>query len=292
VVSADYERIRRAIEFIRANASEQPSLAEVASSVGLSPSHFQRLFRRWAGVSPKRFLQHLNATAAKRLLRDSRSVLDTALEVGLSGPSRLHDLIVSSEAVTPGQYARRGEGLTLRYGLHDSLFGNCLLATTERGVCALRFVEPGQEGRTLDELREEWPRAKFTRDQPVTAAVARTIFAERRSTQILLYLEGTNFQLKVWEALIRIPDRSVTSYDDLARRIGRPQAARAVANAVGANPIGYLIPCHRVLRSSGAWGGYRWGLARKELMLMREFVRADSQPGSQPRRTDRVREVR
>jgi AraC family transcriptional regulator of adaptative response/methylated-DNA-[protein]-cysteine methyltransferase len=274
-LAGDYERVRRAIEFLRANAARQPDLGAVAAHLALSPAHFQRLFRRWAGVSPKRFLQYLNASQAKQLLRKSVSVLDTAFSVGLSGPGRLHDLILSSEAVTPGQYARRGAGLTIRYGLHDSPFGRCLLASTERGLCALRFVDGGAEDEALAELRQEWPRARCVADESATASAARSIFAGRPA-RLLLFLEGTNLQLKVWEALLRLPEGTALSYRDLAERIGSPRATRAVASAVGANPIAYLIPCHRVLRAAGELGGYRWGLERKALMLAREQARGDA----------------
>lgn len=272
-MSRDYERIRRAIEFLRTSAAEQPRLATVAAHVGLSEAHFQRLFRRFAGVSPKRFLQFLTAVEAKRLLRESTSVLDTAFATGLSGPGRLHDLLLATEAVTPGEYARRGSGLTLRHGLHDSPFGRCLLATTERGVCALRFVDPATEELLLAELHEEWPLARFVADPRATGAVARALFGGRKGP-LLLFLQGTNFQLKVWEGLLRIPEGTTISYADFARRLGCPNATRAVANAVGDNPIGWLIPCHRVLRSSGALGGYRFGIERKELLLAREMALA------------------
>ena len=285
-MDSDYERIRSAIGFLRDRARRQPRLATVAAHVGLSPAHFQRVFRRWAGVSPKRFLQFLSAAEAKRLLRESRTVLDTAFAVGLSGPGRLHDLLLSTEAVTPGEYARRGAGLTLRHGLHDSPFGRCLLTTTERGVCALRFVEAAAQERALAELREEWPQARFVEDARGTARVARALFS-RRQEPILLFLQGTNFQLKVWEGLLRIPEGATISYADLARRLGVPRATRAVASAVGDNPIGWLIPCHRVLRSSGALGGYRWGIERKELLLAREMARARGAGEADATRTGR-----
>ncbi len=269
---SDYDRIRRAIDFLRKNAPAQPRLAKVAAHVGLSEAHFQRMFRRFAGVSPKRFLQFLTAAEAKRLLRESTSVLDTAFSIGLSGPSRLHDLLLSTEAVTPGEYARRGTGLTLRHGLHDSPFGRCLLATTERGLCAVRFVDAATAAPALAELRNEWPSARFVHDPRTTAAVARSVFGERKKP-LLLFLQGTNFQLKVWEGLLRLPESTTISYSDLARRLGCPNATRAVASAVGDNPIGWLIPCHRVLRSSAALGGYRFGLERKELLLARELAK-------------------
>ena len=274
-MQSDYEKIKQAIDYVRTHASTQPSLEQIATTVGLSPAYFQRLFRRWAGVSPKRLLQHVNAVEAKRLLRESTPVLEAAFAVGLSGPSRLHDLIVSTEAVTPGEYAEHGSGLDIRYGWHDSLFGCCLIGLTDRGVCALRFADPSEIELEQDQFREEWARARLIQDQRSTAEVIETIFKAEVPRQLLLHLRGTNFQLKVWEALLRIPEHCVASYSDLANRLGIPTATRAVANAVGANPIAYLIPCHRVLRSTGELGGYRWGLDRKAVMLAREMARSN-----------------
>ncbi len=271
----DYERVRDAIAFIAENADRQPSLDEVAAHVGLSAAHFQRVFRRWAGVSPKRFLQHLTAVRAQELLRQSAPVIDTAFEVGLSGPSRLHDLMVATKAVTPGEYAARGAGLEIRWGVHDSPFGECLIGVTNRGVCSLRFIDTDGTNETFEELRSEWSRATFVRDDAATAEVCRAIFdpAMEREEPITLLLRGTNFQLRVWEALLHIPPSCIISYSDLAERLGKPTATRAVASAVGANPLGYVIPCHRVLRASGALGGYRWGLDRKLVMLEYESAR-------------------
>ena len=271
----DYDRIRTAIEFISDHASDQPSLDVVATHVGLSPAYFQRMFQRWAGVSPKRFLQFLTASEARRMLRESRPVLDAAFAVGLSGPGRLHDLIVAMDAMTPGECARLGAGLSIRYGVHGSPFGLCLIATTDRGVCAVRFVDESNEQDTIDELGGEWPGATLVRDESETSVIAKSIFDATRSsgeTPLSVLLKGTNFQLKVWEALLRIPAGSLVSYGDLAGRIGQPTATRAVASAVAANPVGYLIPCHRVIRSTGALGGYRWGVDRKALIIGREFA--------------------
>ncbi|MBL0928251.1 MAG: methylated-DNA--[protein]-cysteine S-methyltransferase [Phycisphaerales bacterium] len=272
-MSTDYERVRLAIAYVQANVHQQPTLRDISRHVGLSAPYLQRVFRRWAGVSPKRFLQFLSSDRAKQLLRGSASVLDTAFAVGLSGPGRLHDLVVAAEAVTPGEYSRAGRGLAIGYGLHDSPFGRCLIAATPRGICALRFTAHPRGADEIDELRAEWPMASIRADQTGTAALARAVFAGRPAGRILLHLRGTNFQLKVWEGLLRIPDGCALSYQDLARRLGVPDAARAVAGAVGANPVGYLIPCHRVLRSTGALGGYRWGEDRKAMMLAREMAR-------------------
>jgi len=273
-LDSDYARVKDAIMFIASNASEQPTLEDVAAHVGLSPYHFQRLFRRWAGVSPKRFLQHLNASRAKVLLRDSMPVLDTAFAVGLSGPGRLHDLIVMTEAVTPGEYAAHGDGIAIRYGVHETPFGPCLIAVTDRGICALRFTDEDNVENAVAELERDWRRATLVRDDSGTSASVRTIFdrAGDATGPLPLLLRGTNFQLKVWEALLRVPETCLISYGDLAERIGMPSATRAVASAVGANPIAFVIPCHRVLRSSGALGGYRWGMDRKIVMLEREMA--------------------
>jgi AraC family transcriptional regulator of adaptative response/methylated-DNA-[protein]-cysteine methyltransferase len=260
----DYERVERAIRFLDEHHTEQPSLACVAGAAGLSEAHFQRLFKRWAGVSPKRFLQYATAEHARQLLCDSRPVLEAALDAGLSGPGRLHDLTVNVHAMTPGEMRRAGAGTTIRYGNHATPFGRCFLARTERGVCALRF------GDGIAEERARWPAAEFVRDDAATAEDAARVF---RGGAISLDLHGTNFQIRVWEALLRIPVGSVTSYGALARRIERPGAARAVGRAVGSNRIAVLIPCHRVLRETGAFGGYRWGLERKRALLAWESSR-------------------
>ena len=277
-MQSDYERVRAAITCIAENAADQPTLEQVAAHVGLSPYHFQRLFTRWAGVSPKRFLQHVTATRAKALLRDSRPVLDTAFEVGLSGPGRLHELLVTAEAMTPGEYRRHGEGVTVRYGYGDSPFGRCFVASTDRGICSLQFVEAEADARALERVEHEWPKARFERDDESAGRVIDEVFGSSGSATALpspVHLRGTNFQLQVWEALLRVPEGCVISYGDLAERIGVPAATRAVANAVGANPVAYLIPCHRVLRSSGELGGYRWGVDRKLVMLERELETAE-----------------
>lgn len=262
----DYERVERAIRFVEAHAPEQPSLARVARHVGLGPHHLQRVFKRWAGLSPKRFLQFLTAEHAKRLLAESRPVLDTAFEVGLSGGGRLHDLLLAVEAVTPGEYKRRGEGLAIRWGIHPTPFGDCVVGVTGRGVCALSFLD---DRDAPAELHESWPGAELREDPAATRDVARAIFAGS-DNEVPVFVRGTNFQIRVWHALLRIPEGALTSYSDLARRLGRPTAARAVAGAVARNPVGYVIPCHRVLRRSGAVTGYRWGPTRKRAILARE----------------------
>lgn len=275
----DFERIERAIRFIEAHAAEQPDLERVAAHVGLSPFHFQRLFRRWAGTSPKRFLEYLTVAHAKALLRSSHSVLDAAFEVGLSSPGRLHDHFVSIEAVSPGEFSRDGAGMRIAYGIHPSPFGEMLLAATGRGVCALAFVDRGRRDEELENLRRDWPRARLVRDQAGTAVLAARIFdaGKHEGDRIHLAIRGTNFQVNVWRALLRIPAGAAVSYQTLAGHLGT--GSRAVAGAVASNPVAFLIPCHRVIRSSGDLSGYRWGPGRKRAMLAWEsaqYGNADS----------------
>ncbi|HEX9628129.1 MAG TPA: methylated-DNA--[protein]-cysteine S-methyltransferase [Acidiferrobacterales bacterium] len=275
----DYARVERAIHYLDTNFRRQPGLGEIAAAVGLSPFHFQRLFRRWAGVSPKRFLQFLTAEYAAALLRDRHTVLDAGYAAGLSGAGRLHDLMVNLHAVSPGELRRRGAGLRLRYGVHASPFGDCLLAVTERGVCGLSFLAGGDREAEIDALGARWPGARLQRAPDATRRVADRVFPVRRgggARVVDLHVAGTNFQIKVWEALLRVPPGAVTSYGALAAGLGSPRAARAVGTAVGQNPVAFLIPCHRVIRLSGAFGEYRWGAARKQAMLAWEAAR--SQP--------------
>ena len=272
--SEDYLRIEQAILYLENHYKEQPNLEEVAANIGLSEFHFQRLFTRWAGVSPKRFLQFLTKEGAKDLLDRSENLLDTTHQVGLSSLGRLHDLFVSTEAVTPGEYKARGEGVTIRYGIHLTPFGKCLIALTERGICHLGFVQTS-EGDAIDNFVSEWKQARLIEDYRSTAGLVGPIFDLRYSTQIkplTLHLRGTNFQLKVWEALLQIPTGSVTTYEGLAQRIGQPSALRAVGTAVGHNPIAVLVPCHRVIRKVGEFGNYRYGSLRKKALLAREFL--------------------
>jgi AraC family transcriptional regulator, regulatory protein of adaptative response / methylated-DNA-[protein]-cysteine methyltransferase len=278
--SQDYARIERALAFIEGNIDRRPALAEAAEAAGLSEFHFQRLFSRMVGISPKRYEQFLTKQAAKRLLADSVNLLDASYEAGLSGPGRLHDLFVSCEAVTPGEFKSGGEGLAIRYGFHPSPFGECMIALTPRGVCGLSFVAPGERRAAVLTLEEGWPHARLLEDARAAGRTARRIFdpAVRRGQQVgkplPLLLRGTNFQIKVWEALLAIPPGRVTTYDAIARGLDRAGSARAVGNAVGANPVAFLIPCHRVIRASGELGGYRWGPGRKRLMLAWEAEQA------------------
>jgi len=272
----DYQLVEQAIRFLDRNAGRQPELREVAASVGLSEFHFQRLFQRWAGVSPKRFLQFQTAQEAKHVLQQTGDLLEASYQAGLSGPGRLHDLIVNVEAVTPGEYKRRGAGLAISWGVHASPFGDCLLALTARGVCALEFLQPESEDDALARLRAVWENARLEHAPQVTAPVAARIFqaGTKQQAPLAVLVKGTNFQIKVWEALLRVPAGRITTYAGLAHGLGRPGAARAVGSAIEANHIGYLIPCHRVIRSTGAFGEYRWGAQRKRILLSRELAQA------------------
>jgi len=269
----DYSRIEKAIHFLDERFPEQPDLAEVAKSVNLSPYHFQRLFKRWAGISPKRFLQFLMLDYAKHALERSGNVLDAAYAVGLSSPSRLHDLFVTVEAVTPGEFRRRGAGLRIRYGFHPSPFGECLLAATDRGICAMYFVTNGRAA-VLNEVRRRWPAADFVLDPDSTGSYLNRIFPRNnRPGKLPIDLRGTNFQIKVWQALLEIPPGAVVPYEDLAARVDNPKATRAVGTAVGQNPIAFIIPCHRVIRKVGAIGNYHGGVERKRAILAWEAAR-------------------
>jgi AraC family transcriptional regulator of adaptative response/methylated-DNA-[protein]-cysteine methyltransferase len=267
-LAEDYARIEQAILFLEQNFRRQPDLKEIAASVGLSEYHFQRLFSRWAGISPKRFLQFLTVEYAKQLLDESTSVLEVTYESGLSSPGRLHDLFVTCEAMTPGEFKEQAEGLTITYGFHPTPFGECVLAITERGICALLFVAGENREETLQELKDTWPKATFRQDPTQTKSFVERIFNPVKHQQALpIILKGTNFQIKVWQALLSIPPGSVVTYEDIAAQIGQPGAAQAVGAAMAHNPIGYVIPCHRVIRKMGLFGNYHWGTARKKAIL-------------------------
>ncbi len=283
--SSDFARIARAIEYIAEHAQDQPSLADIAAAAGWSEYHFARVFRRWAGISPKQFLQHLSLAAAKQTLDDERSVLQAALDAGLSGPGRLHDLFVSLEAVTPGEYKSRGRGMVMRHGTARTPFGPARIAMTERGIAFLAFAGADGEFEGWDAFRQAWREADWREDDRAIARVAATVWqaapgADRRLT---LWLHGTNFQLQVWRALLAAGATSTTSYAQLARDIGSPSACRAVGAAVGSNPVAWLIPCHHVLRANGALSGYRWGTERKRAMLAWELAQS-IRSASRPRR--------
>ena len=274
----DYQRIEQAIRYLEQNFREQPSLTEVASAVHLSPFHFQRLFTRWAGISPKRFVQFLTMEHAKSLLKESASVLDASLESGLSGPGRLHDLFVSLEAVSPGEFKEGGKGIEIAYGFCTSPFGECLMASTERGLCHLSFIREAGRGERIVKLQRNWPHARLVENPEALREPRDRVFSEKHRTgnSIGLIVRGTNFQIRVWRALLEIPAGSLQSYQDLANRLEIPSAVRAVASAVGANPISYLIPCHRVVRKSGHLGGYDGGLLRKRALIGWESARQEA----------------
>jgi len=260
----DYQRIAKAIDFISAHFREQPSLEQVAESVHLSPFHFQRLFTQWAGISPKKFQQFLSLSFSKGIMKTSNVPLsEVAYEAGFSGSSRLHDLFVTIEAMTPGAYKNRGSDLTIYYSFHDTPFGRVLIASTTLGVCKMEFVDSDTTG--LPFLRNEWPEANLVHDQPKNQPVVDLMFSNsgQPNGQINLNLKGTPFQLKVWEALLKIPEGQLATYSQIADFIGHPGASRAVGTAIGSNPVAVLIPCHRVIRSDGGIGGYHWGNDRK-----------------------------
>lgn len=276
--ASDYARVEQAIAYLDENFLDQPDLEGLAAEIGLSPWHFQRLFRRWVGISPKRFLQVLTVDYARDLLERSTPVLDTAFEAGLSGPSRLHDLFVVTEAVTPGDVRRGGEGLVIQHGVHASPFGPVAIGMTERGVCSLTFgpVDAADDNWARELLFARWPHAMLVDDAPATRKVAQQIFdgdGDGDAETIPLHIRGTNFQIRVWEALLRIPPAAVTSYQDLARRNGDERAVRATASAVARNPIAFVIPCHRVIRKTGPFHNYAWGPLRKQAILGWEQAR-------------------
>ncbi len=269
-LASDYERVEAAITFLEEHRRRQPTLDEIAAAAGMSAFHFQRLFSRWVGISPKRFLQYLTKEYAKELIAGSGNLLDAAFDAGLSGTGRLHDLFVTCEAVTPGQYRSAGEGTRIAWGIHASPFGDCLLAATERGICWLSF-DRGRGGEDLvAELARHWKNAALAHRPDRTGPLMDRIFtvsASGKPAPLHLYVKGTNFQIKVWEALLKIPLGRAVTYQDIAEHVGLPRAARAVGNALGGNPISFLIPCHRVLRKMGDFGYYGGGPARKKAIL-------------------------
>ncbi|MBI5600728.1 MAG: methylated-DNA--[protein]-cysteine S-methyltransferase [Gemmatimonadetes bacterium] len=280
--TTEYERIARAIRYLEAHWRDQPSLADVARHVGLSESHVQRLFTRWVGISPKRFLQQATAQFARSLLRDHRAALPTTLDAGLSNPSRLHELIVHAEAMTPGQVRRGGDGVEIAWGFHESPLGTALVAVTPLGICSIQFADSAADRRAaVARLRAEWPAATLVQSTARTRKAARQALGAlgTPSGPLALHVRGTNFQLKVWTALLGIAPGCVTTYEEIADAIGQPAAARAVGSAVGRNPVSLLIPCHRVIRKSGGLGGYAWGLERKEMLLRAEDGRREMGDG-------------
>ena len=270
----DYARMAEAIRYIDATREERPGLEDVAGHLGLSPAHFQRLFTRWVGVSPKKYQQYLALDHARALLRERRSVLDAALETGLSGPGRLHDLFVGWEAMTPGEFARGGEGIEIAHGTGETPFGEAMVFWTPRGICGLAFTaETGREAAMAD-MGGRWPGARMRADDAGAPAMLSRAFGGGGGVRLAIV--GAPFQIKVWEALLAVPSGHVTTYSDIAARIGNPKAVRAVGTAVGRNPVAWLIPCHRALRKSGALGGYHWGLPVKRAMLAWESARLEA----------------
>jgi AraC family transcriptional regulator of adaptative response/methylated-DNA-[protein]-cysteine methyltransferase len=266
----DYEMVKATLAFIHENWREQPSLETIAEQAKLSPAHLQRLFTRWAGLSPKAFLQAVTLDHARGLLRDSVSILDTAYEVGLSGPSRLHDLFVTHEGMSPGTYKAKGKGLTLRYGFHDCPFGRALVMIADQGLAGLAFADDGEERAALEDMMSRWPEAEYVEDWLATKPFADRIFKHenwRPDQPLRVVMIGSDFEIRVWETLLRIPLGKRSTYSDIANHLGKPNAARAVGSAVGRNPISFVVPCHRVLGKSGGLCGYHWGLTRKRAIL-------------------------
>lgn len=277
----DYERVREAIAYVSEHWRAQPSLEEIAAHAGLSPAHFQRLFTRWAGISPKEFLQAITIDHARELLRESASILEASYELGLSGPGRLHDLFVDHEAMTPGEYKRRGEGLDIVYGFHASPFGEALVMCTPRGLAGLAFADADTGGReaALADMTSRWPGASYREAPEATARQAERIFQPQRwkaEDPLKVVLIGTDFEIRVWEELLKVPMGRAVSYGDLAAKVCSPAAARAVGTAVGRNPISFVVPCHRVMRKGGGLGGYHWGITRKQAIIGWEAGRVGS----------------
>ncbi|MFZ5967723.1 MAG: methylated-DNA--[protein]-cysteine S-methyltransferase [Bacillota bacterium] len=265
----DYFLVEKAIKYIEANYKQQPRLEEIAQHLHLSQYHFQRVFTRWAGISPSKFLQYVTMSHAKKLLSESRSILDVSDQVGLSSTSRLYDLFVNFDAITPGEYKQSGEGLEIIYGFHPTLFGECLIAVTERGICALSFIGDQDKQEVLEDLKRQWDRSRLTHHQEKTQNIIQRIFhpEQNRNEKLKILLKGTNFRIKVWEALLNVAFGKLVSYKDIALMIGKPTASRAVGNAIGKNPIAYVIPCHRVIRDIGIIHNYRWSSTRKKIII-------------------------
>jgi AraC family transcriptional regulator, regulatory protein of adaptative response / methylated-DNA-[protein]-cysteine methyltransferase len=268
--AADYDVVRRAIGHIRKHWREQPEIDAIAEAASVTPTELHHLFRRWAGLTPKAFLQALTLDGARQLLRDSASVLDATYEVGLSGPGRLHDLFVTHEAMSPGEWKTGGEGLTVRFGFHPSPFGKALVMATERGLAGLAFADPGEEEASLADMKRRWPKASYVADAARTAPIARRIFDPsqwREDRPLRVVLIGTDWEVRVWETLLKIPMGKVATYSGIAGKVCAPAAARAVGTAVGKNPVSFVVPCHRVIGKAGALTGYHWGITRKQAML-------------------------
>jgi AraC family transcriptional regulator, regulatory protein of adaptative response / methylated-DNA-[protein]-cysteine methyltransferase len=268
--AADYDVVRKAIGHIRGHWREQPEIEAIAEAAGVTPTELHHLFRRWAGLTPKAFLQALTLNGARELLRDSASVLDATYEVGLSGPGRLHDLFVTHESMSPGEWKSGGEGLTVHFGFHPSPFGSALVMATPRGLAGLAFADHGKERATLNDMKSRWPRAAYVEDSARTAAIARRIFDPTQwnpNQPLRVVLIGTDWEVRVWDTLLKIPMGRLVTYSDIAGKVDAPKAARAVGAAVGKNPVSFVVPCHRVVGKSGELTGYHWGITRKHAML-------------------------
>jgi len=268
--AADYDVVRKAIGHIRGHWRDQPEIETIAEAAGVTPTELHHLFRRWAGLSPKAFLQALTLDGARQLLRDSASVLDATYEVGLSGPGRLHDLFVTHEAMSPGEWKTGGEGLTVYFGFHPSPFGSALVMATARGLAGLAFADHGTERAALADMKGRWPRATYVEDSARTSAIARRIFDPKqwqREQPLRVVLIGTDWEVRVWDTLLKIPMGKLVTYSDIACKLDKPTAPRAVGTAVGKNPISFVVPCHRVVGKSGDVTGYHWGITRKRAML-------------------------
>ena len=268
--ASDYEIVKRAIAYTTENYRAQPEVDAIAHAAGTDPRRLNELFRRWCGLSPNVFLQSVTLDNARKILRESPNILDASYELGLSGPGRLHDLFVTHESMSPGEWKTGGQGLTVYYGFHPSPFGSALIMATDRGLCGLAFADSGEEREVLDDMRSRWPNARYTEDSARTVVYAQRIFDSgqwKLDTPLRIVLIGTDFEVRVWETLLRIPMGRATTYSDIATKIRRPKAARAVGAAVGKNPISFVVPCHRVVGKSGALTGYHWGLTRKRAML-------------------------
>ena len=277
--ASDYDLVRRAVAFISEHWRGQPDVKEIAGAVGVTPTELHHLFRRWAGLTPKAFVAALTLDHARRLLRDSASVLDASYEVGLSGPGRLHDLFVTHEAMSPGEWKAGGEGLSIAYGFHASPFGSALVMATPRGLAGLAFADPGAEAATLADMQSRWPKARYVEDTAATAPLARRIFDAKQwqpDQPLRVVLIGTDFEVRVWETLLRIPMGRAATYSDIAAKVCTPKAARAVGAAVGKNPVCFVVPCHRVIGKDGSLTGYHWGLTRKHAMLGWEAGKIDA----------------
>ncbi|MBC7863966.1 MAG: methylated-DNA--[protein]-cysteine S-methyltransferase [Bacteroidia bacterium] len=271
--SINYTRIEKAIRYLTENFKKQPSLEEVAEHIHVSPFHFQRMFSDWAGISPKKFLQYLTIEELKKELQQTNSLISAADKVGLSAQSRVYDLFVNIESVTPNEFKTKGKGIEIEYGFHDSPFGECFIANTERGICSMSFSHQERE-KTISELESHWENASIKKNQTSTEQFSKQIFSPENSDhKFNLLVKGTNFQLKVWKALLKIPFGGVSTYAHIAGRIGNNKAMRAVGSAVGANPVAFLIPCHRVIRSEGLIGNYHWGSARKSAIIGWEMAK-------------------